>query len=101
MAGLPERVRRRVTFRDLIRQDSLRQQQEKFILRGKHEAEVIKGCGYVTGRTGFDREGTAKLNPGAKYLTMNETMRQEFYSGSWELESCERHSLFLGQGDYL
>ncbi len=28
------------------------------------------------------------------------TMRQEFYSGSWELESCERHSLFLGQGDY-
>ena len=100
MAGLPERVRRRVTFRDLIRQDSLRQQQEKFILRGKHEAEVIKGCGYVTGRTGFDREGTAKLNPGAKYLTMNETMRQEFYSGSWELESCERHSLFLGQGDY-
>ncbi len=66
MAGLPERVRRRVTFRDLIRQDSLRQQQEKFIPAGKHEAEVIKGCGYVTGRTGFDREGDGKVKSRGK-----------------------------------
>ena len=100
MAGLPARVQRQVTFRDFIRRDSLRQQREKFILRGKNEAEIIKGCGCITGRTGFDREGTAKINPGARYFFMNETMREEFYSGSWNLSQCEKHSLFLGQGDY-
>ena len=31
---------------------------------------------------------------------MNETMRKEFYTGSWKLENCEEHSIFLGQGDY-
>lgn len=100
MAGLPKQVQRQVTFRDLVRKDSVRQQQEKFVLRGKNETEAIKGCGNITGRTGFDRKGTEAINPKAKYFPMNETMRKEFYSGSWKLEKCERHSLFLGQGDY-
>ena len=30
---------------------------------------------------------------------MNETMRAEFYTGSWEAAKSERHSIFLGQGD--
>lgn len=100
MAGLPEKVQRQVTFRDLIRKDSLRQQQEKFVLRGENEIRAIQGCGNITGRTRFDREGTAAVNPGAVYYPMNETMRGEFYRGRWEMERCEKHSLFLGQGDY-
>lgn len=100
MAGLPEKVQRQVTFRDLIRKDSLRQQQEKFVLRGKNEIKAIQGCGNITGRTRFDREGTAAVNPRAVYYPMNETMRGEFYRGRWEMERCEKHSLFLGQGDY-
>lgn len=100
MAGLPEKVCRQVTFRDLVRRDSIRQQQEKFIRRGEREAEVIRRSGHITGRTGFDREGTAKINPKAVYHPMNETMRGEFYTGEWKLEECEEHSIFLGQGDY-
>lgn len=100
MAGLPEAVQRRVTFRDFIRKDSIRQQQEKFVRRGENEAEAIKGCGNITGRTRFDREGTAKVNPHVKYFSMNETLREEFYEGEWQLEKCEPYSIFLGQGDY-
>ncbi len=100
MAGLPEKVQNQVTFRDLIRKDSIRQQQEKFIQRGKHETQAIRGCGNITGRTRFDREGTAKINPHALYYSMNETMRREFYEGQWKLADCQEHSIFLGQGDY-
>lgn len=100
MAGLPEKVQNQVTFRDLLRKDSIRQQQEKFVQRGKHEAEAILGCGNITGRTRFDREGTAKINPHALYYSMNETMRKEFYEGEWKLADCQEHSIFLGQGDY-
>ena len=100
MAGLPKKVQSRVTFRDFIRRDSLKQQQEKFVLRGKQEAEIIRTTGNITGRTRFDREETAKINPKAKYFAMNETMRPEFYSGSWQAKKCEPYSIFLSQGDY-
>lgn len=100
MAGLPEKVRRSVTFRDFIRQDSIRQQQEKFIRRGQNEIQALLKCGNITGRTRFDREGCAKINPKARYYPMNETMRPEFYTGKWSLSDCEEHSIFLGQGDY-
>lgn len=100
MAGLPEKVCRRVTFRDLIRKDSLRQQQEKFRIRGEREKEVIGLAGHITGRTEFDRKGTEAINPKARYHKMNETMRSSFYAGEWKRETCEKHSIFLGQGDY-
>lgn len=100
MAGLPEQVQKRVTFRDLVRRDSIRQQQEKFLRRGEREKQVILGCGNITGRTRFDREGTAKINPEARYYFMNETLREEFYQGKWEPEKCQEHSIFLAQGDY-
>lgn len=100
MAGLPEEAQRKVTFRDFIRRDSIKRQQEKFARRGAYEAEAIRGCKNITGRTGFDREAAAKINPEARYFFMNETLRKEFYEGEWRLTGCEAHSIFLGQGDY-
>ena len=100
MAGLPQKVQKQVTFRDFVKKDSLRQQQQKFIMRGENEALAIQGAGNITGRTEFDRLGTAKINANARYFAMNETMRSIFYTGKWNLESCEKHSIFLGQGDY-
>lgn len=100
MAGLPLEVQEKVTFRDWIRKDSLKQQQEKFYLRGKNEIEAISLAGHITGRTGFDREGTARINQKAVYHSMNETMRSSFYEGQWTRDFCEKHSIFLGQGDY-
>ena len=100
MAGLPKQVQKDVTFRDFIRRDSIRQQQGKFTRRGENEIKALKDCRNITGRTRFDQEGTAKINPDARYYPMNETMRAEFYTGKWTLEDCQEYSIFLGQGDY-
>lgn len=99
-AGVPDRVFGQVTFRDLVRQDSLKQQQEKFVIRGEREKEIIALAGHITGRTAFDRNATEKINPGAVYHHMNETLRSSFYEGKWEEDACEPHSIFLAQGDY-
>ncbi len=99
-AGLSDEVYKKRTFRDIIRKDSLMQQQEKFTKRGELEKEIIKLAGHITGRTRFDREETAKINPKAVYHAMNETMRAGFYEGAWSLAACEKHSIFFGQGDY-
>ncbi len=100
MADLPMKVQRQVTLRDRIRQDSLRQQQKKFKKRGEHEKEALGMAGHVAGRTDFDREQTAKINPSAKYHYLNETLRGIFYRDRWKRTVCQPYSIFLSQGDY-
>lgn len=97
---MPEKVWNKASFRDVIRKDSMRQQQIKFQKRGQNEIEAIQKTGNITGRTVFDKEKTEKINPAARYYAMNETMRTEFYDGKWEPEQAEQYRIFLGQGDY-
>lgn len=100
MADLPYSVQKRRTFRDRLRKDSLKQQQEKFEKRGEYEKEALQLVGHVTGRTDFDREMTQKLAPQATYHFMNETLREEFYTQRWNIDRIERYSIFLSQGNY-
>ncbi len=100
MAGLPESVYKDTTFRDRYKNDSLVQQQEKFEKRAENERKAIMLTGHITGRTDFDKEATAAINPKAKYHKMNETMRPTFYKGAWRSVNTVSHSIFLSQGDY-
>lgn len=99
-ASLPRRVINTVTLRDFLKKDSLRQQQRKFVLRGEMEYEAVRLAGNVTGRTAWDKHYTAEWNPNARYFKMNETLRPNFYTGQWNPEECEAHTIFLSQGDY-
>ncbi len=100
MADIPEEVQNTVTFRDRIKNDSLIQQQEKYRARAEHEKEAIRLTGNITGRTRFDKEETAKINPEARYFHLNETMRPGFYGVTRDEAQVEDHSIFLSQGDY-
>lgn len=100
LADLPERVMNRVTLRDFLKKDSIRQQHEKFQKRGQHEIEAIRNTGHVTGRTWIDKKFTLQTNEKVKYHFMNETLRSNFYEGAWQEENCEKYSIFLSQGDY-
>lgn len=100
LADLPERVVKRVTFRDWLKKDSILQQEQKFIQRGKQEVEALRGTGHVTGRTWIDKDFATRTNPEVQYHFMNETLRSNFYEGAWEYNKCEKHSIFLSQGDY-
>ena len=100
MADLPIEVQTQVSFRDWLKKDSMKQQQEKFFARGEREKEALKLCGHVTGRTEFDKNAAKAINPKAIYHHMNETMRGEFYEGQWSRENCKEHSIFFSQADY-
>ncbi len=99
-ADIPVTVKYGFTFRDLVRKDNIWQQIDKFRKRGENEIEAIKLTGHVAGRTLFDRDTCASIHPGVKYHHLGETMRQPFYQGSWKIENCTPHSIFLSQGDY-
>ena len=99
-ANLPESVTKTRTFRDIIKKDSIAQQKEKFLLRGKNENEALKLASHITGRTEFDKTYSMQIHKDADYHQMNETMRPEFYFGEWALDSCKKHSIFFSQADY-
>ena len=98
MADLPGKIQRRTTFRDLVRKDGLKQQQKKFAKRGLYEKEALRLTQHVAGRTDFDRETAAKINPDARYHFLNETMRSCFYRDRWKRNACVPYSIFLSQG---
>ncbi len=98
--GVPKKVVSRRTFRDRLKKDSLLEQYDKFLKRSENEVEALKNINNVTGRTPFDREFAARINPAADYHFMNETLRPEFYEGAWNIDQCEPHSIFLSQANY-
>lgn len=99
-ADLPEKVIRSVTLRDILRRDSIVQQQKKFALRGRMERESLRLAGNITGRTAWDRQYARECSPAARYYEMNETLRPVFYEKEWRADQCEPHSIFVSQGDY-
>ncbi|MBE5879934.1 MAG: glycosyltransferase family 4 protein [Lachnospiraceae bacterium] len=100
LIGLPEQIVKRSTLRDMIKSDSIIEQQKKFYKRGMFEQKALSLTGNVTGRTDLDKEYSMKCNPRVKYFFMNETLRSNFYQGNWSSKNCEKHSVFVSQGDY-
>lgn len=98
--GLPHHVQSRFTIRDLLKRDNIKQQQKRFIERGKWEVEAIRKVEHIIGRTTWDRACTSFMNPTATYHYCNETLRNEFYQQEWDIDHCERYSIFLSQGSY-
>ena len=98
--GLGENVKRNKTFRDRVKDDNILRQQEKFFARGEFELETVAYATDITGRTEFDRKWSAEHSPKAVYHPMNETLREEFYAGTWDVNECDRHVIFMSQGDY-
>lgn len=100
LADLPQRVVNRVTFRDWLKKDSILQQEQKFITRGRMEVQAIENTGHVTGRTWIDEKFAKDTNSKVTYHFMNETLRSNFYEGHWTEKNCEPYTIFLSQGDY-
>jgi len=100
MAFLPEKIRKRKTFRDIVKKDSTLSQQNKFVERGKYEIEAIRKCGHIAGRTYWDRKKCEEINSDIFYHRLDETLREVFYQGAWDYRKCNRHQIFVSQGNY-
>lgn len=99
-ANIPNNIVNRYTLRDLIKRDNIKKQSDKFGIRGKYEIEALKKVKYVIGRTDWDRACTYKINSKIKYYFCNEILRNVFYENEWNIEKCEKYSIFISQCSY-
>jgi len=68
-----------------------------FYKRGKYEINALKFANHVIGRTDWDCACTQQINSKVKYHFCNETLRDSFYSHEWDIDKCDRNSIFLSQ----
>lgn len=101
-ANLPDKVIRQYTLRDFIRQDNIKKQKEKFEMRGEFEIAALRNVKHVIGRTDWDQACVKMINPELDYHFCNESLRSTFYEnlGRWNIEDCEKHSIFVSQSSY-
>lgn len=100
LADLPDRILKRFTIRDFLKQDNILQQKEKFRKRGIFEIEALKKAQHIIGRTDWDKACISQINLNTKYHFCNETLRGEFYKHQWNYKECEKYSIFISQATY-
>lgn len=101
LGGISEReLIKCMTFRDIVRRDSLFDQRNRMAKRGLLEIELLKNVRHVIGRTSWDRACVWALNPLASYHFCNETLRDGFYEDKWSYDKCRKRTVFLSQGHY-
>lgn len=88
------------TIRDLVKSDTIFSQHRKMCKRGKYEKLLIQNIHHIIGRTTWDRDHTWAINPNANYHFCNETLRSAFYNKNWDINNCERNSIFVSQAYY-
>lgn len=98
--GLPLRVQYGSTLRDFIRRDNVFQQKKKFEKRGLLEIKAIQCANHIVGRTEWDYACTNFINPAAHYYLCNETLRDAFYTEKWDIQKCQKHTIFISQSHY-
>lgn len=98
--GLPVGVLGCKTLRDFLLRDSVANQRRVYTQRGELEIDALKKLRHVIGRTDWDRESVLEINPKLTYHFCNETLRNPFYEGKWQYETCEKHSIFASSCVY-
>lgn len=101
-AGIPfSEILINVTFRDLIKRDTIFQAKKMFEKRGDLENEYLFKTKHAIGRTNWDFVHTKTVNSDICYHFCNESLRDGFYTAKkWKFENCEPYTIFLSQAGY-
>lgn len=100
-AGIDYRsVKKCLTLRDFVKQDSILKSQRLFEKRGILEKELLRNANHIIGRTAWDKAHAKAIAPKAQYHFCGETLRDEFYKHTWSYAKCEPYSIFVSQAGY-
>lgn len=86
---------RNISLRDILRLDTQFQTEKSFNSRGILESELIRNLTDVIGRTSWDKAHCKAINSKINYHFCNETLRESFYNAEWQLDNCDKQSIFV------
>ncbi|MGQ8338396.1 glycosyltransferase family 4 protein [Sunxiuqinia sp. A32] len=89
-----------ITIRDIVRKDTIFSQWRNMYKRGVFEKLLIEQVNHFMGRTSWDRDHVWALNSKATYHHLTRSLRPIFYKKKWDIDNCERNSIFISQAQY-
>lgn len=95
-----KRLKKAFSIRDFLKKERITDLYRDFVRRGKYESFLIENISNVIGRTSWDFSHCKAINGDIKFHTCQEPLRKSFYENKWELEKCEKNSIFLSQVNY-
>ncbi len=90
-----------LSIKDLLLRDSIFHGYSKFKKRSKIELLYFERISNFIGRTEWDYSHVISIAPNSTYYRCNETLRLKFYNSTkWDLESCDKFTIFVSQAGY-
>ncbi len=100
LSGVDYKYIKKQCLTDILRGKSIYLDAINMETRGILEDQTFELAVNCIGRTDFDRRYVQLVNPSINYYSCNETLRNCFYDGSWNLDKCVKHSIIMSQGGY-
>ena len=101
LAGMtPGELRRSVTFRDVVKRDSIVQQQKKYFEAAKKESEMIELSGRVICQNGWGESVIKASHPNAKVCFCPLSISGVFQKYSWSEKTAELRSIICNASGY-
>lgn len=93
-------INKYTTFRDIIKNETIKHHQKKFYKNGINEIKLISKMKYIAGRTSWDYANCWAINPKIHFFRCEEALRPSFYTYKWDIRKCRKYSIFLSQVSY-
>ena len=100
-AGISERdLKKTRTLRDILRHDSILQQEQKFRVGAVKEAETIRLAGNIISENEWCNNSVREIVPDVKVFDCPLSINKVFSEHRWDIKSVERHSVICTASGY-
>lgn len=101
LAGITEReLRQSITFRDVIKKDSIRQQQNKYFLSTRKEKEMLRLAGSVICENDWCENSIKAVVPKVSVYRCPLSINHAFTTYMWNIKNVEKHSIICTASGY-
>ncbi len=101
LAGMTHKeLKKSVTFRDVIKRDSIVQQQKKYFVRTKKEKEMLELSGNIISENEWCDKSISAIVPDIKSHHCPLSINKAFSSVDWDINNAEKHSIMCTASGY-
>ena len=100
-AGIPEKeLKKTVTFRDILKQDSILQQQKKYYASTEKEKEMLELSGNIISENEWCNSSIRAIVPDIQIYTCPLSINKVFSEKQWDISKAEPHSVICTASGY-
>lgn len=101
LAGITDKeLRQSITFRDVTKKDSIRQQQKKYFLSTRKEKEMFQLAGSVICENDWCEDSIKAVVPNVSVYRCPLSVNHVFTRYTWNIKNVEKHSIICTASGY-